>query len=150
MASISFSGTQVGMTQEQKRMVRNLVGELWPNNAHHGDCMGADEEFHNIVLEEVPDCLIHIHPGTDNFGEMPKRAHCDGPDDRIRIYEPKPYLMRNIDIVRQSEALIAAPQQAEMTTRSGTWSTVRKAKRYKKVLYVVLPDGEIWDYVDEE
>jgi hypothetical protein len=150
LTSVGFSGTQAGMTEAQKRMVRNLVGELWPSNVHHGDCVGADEEFHNIVLEELPDCMIHIHPGTDGNREMPKRAYCLGPIDRVRIYEPKPYLMRNIDLVRQSEALIAAPQQSKPVMRSGTWTTVRKANRYGKVLYVILPDGEVWDDESEE
>jgi hypothetical protein len=141
------------MTEAQQAMVINLVQEFEEEDGmkevHHGDCVGSDNQFHDIILEHTK-ANIHIHPGTDNFGEMPKRAHCKGPTERIRMYDPKPYLARNIDIVKAGDALLATPQQAQMVTRSGTWSTVRKAKRYQKALYVILPDGYVLDAVEEE
>jgi hypothetical protein len=53
------------------------------------------------------------------------------------------YLERNKDIVRESASLIAAPLQAEEQQRSGTWSTVRFARKIGKPVFLILPDGTV-------
>jgi predicted Rossmann fold nucleotide-binding protein DprA/Smf involved in DNA uptake len=54
------------------------------------------------------------------------------------MYEKKPYLDRNKDIVRVSIGLIAAPKTNKEEQRSGTWSTVRYATKTGKPL-IILP-----------
>ena len=80
---------------------------------------------------------LRIHP-PDN---PTKRAFCFVPGDVI--YEPKPYLIRNRDIVDQTDLTVAAPFEFEEQLRSGTWSTIRYAARIVKPLIVVLPDGAL-------
>jgi hypothetical protein len=126
-----FTGTQRGMTAAQKRVVetfiRNIKGEF-----HHGDCIGADEEAHEIALGHGLKIVIHPPANTK------KRAFCEDATD-LRI--EKSYLSRNKDIVLETEQLIAAPGEEEEQTRSGTWSTVRYARSLKRVISIVLPDG---------
>jgi predicted Rossmann fold nucleotide-binding protein DprA/Smf involved in DNA uptake len=55
----------------------------------------------------------------------------------------KPYLARNRDIVLETIALIAAPAEPLEQIRSGTWSTVRFAKKQGKTVILILPDGTI-------
>jgi predicted Rossmann fold nucleotide-binding protein DprA/Smf involved in DNA uptake len=55
----------------------------------------------------------------------------------------KPYLARNRDIVLETIALIAAPAEPQERIRSGTWSTVRFAKKQGKTVILILPDGTI-------
>ena len=51
---------------------------------------------------------------------------------------PKPYLDRNRDIVDACEVLLATPDGPERL-RSGTWSTVRYARKIGKPVEVRLP-----------
>lgn len=126
-----FTGTQRGMTTAQWQVVgtflRNSHGKL-----HHGDCVGADAEAHDIALKLGLEIVIHP-PLYDT-----KRAFCSGYHE-IRM--PKPYLSRNKDIVLETEQLIAAPGEEEEQVRSGTWSTVRYARSLKRAISIVLPDG---------
>lgn len=126
---IGFTGTQQGMTSKQKaifsEIVLGMAGEF-----HHGDCIGADKESHDII-----NLLNHYK----TVGHLPdkddKRAFCYF--DEIR--DPKPYLERNKDIVNECDLLIACPKTAEETIRSGTWSTVRYARKVGKSYMVITP-----------
>jgi hypothetical protein len=53
--------------------------------------------------------------------------------------EPKEYILRNQDIVNESNKVYAAPYQAKEILRSGTWATVRYAKRKIKGATVIHP-----------
>ena len=101
MISFGFTGTRQGMTAEQKSALRNFldggVGEF-----HHGDCIGADSEAHDIA-DECGYGII-LHPPT-NYSE---RAWREVPRHMMR--PERPYLDRNKDIVRETTWLIAARQ----------------------------------------
>ena len=59
------------------------------------------------------------------------------------IRTPRPYLSRNKDIVRETDMLIATPAEAEEQRRSGTWSTIRFARKLGKPVFVIWPDGTV-------
>lgn len=139
MRKIGFTGTQRGMTDKQKYMIETsaLVHSM-PIEWHHGDCVGADEDFHKIVgtfTKEPRYDRIVIHPPL----VWQKRAFCDADEWR----EPRDYLDRNHDIVDETEFLIATPGEFEEVLRSGTWATIRYAKRTGKFTTVIFPDGTI-------
>lgn len=140
---IGFTGTRRGMTMQQLHHVRKTLRkiesqyrsyELW---AHHGDCVGSDEQFHELAI--ASDFNMHIHPPSN-----PKlRAYCEHANHalgRITIVEStKPYKIRNGDIVRTSNLMICTPHLHEKDGSqiySGTWSTIRIA-RLRKVPYVI-------------
>lgn len=122
------------MTEKQKSLLRsNLVAfrEDSNNNFHHGDCVGADAQAAEIAREVG--YLIHGHPPDKDS----QRAFF--PSDIL--YEPKPYLERNKDIVLSSEMLIATPKEREEQKRgSGTWATIRFAlKNPPRSVDVIYP-----------
>lgn len=129
-----FTGTRHGMTDAQKAALRGFLaggsGEL-----HHGDCVGADSDAHDVADE----CgyAVVIHPPYSYkaraFREVPR--HMMRPE--------KPHLDRNKDIVLDTISLIAAPAEMEEQSRGGTWSTVRFARKQGKVVVLILPDGTI-------
>lgn len=127
MRHIGFTGTQAGMSQHQKDTLRRLltaaVLENVPVAFHHGDCTGADAEAHEIALSR--DCVIIIHPPIKRI----KRAFCQNAHE---ILPPKDYLERNHDIVDASIGLIAAPKSNQEELRSGTWATIRYARKMNK------------------
>jgi hypothetical protein len=130
---IGFTGTRRGMTPEQKRALRELLSAYHEVVLHHGDCIGADAEAHDIAI--AIGWAVVIHPPIKDT----QRAWKSAPEVRA----PKPYLSRNKDIVRETEILIAAPAEVMEHHRSGTWSTVRYAIRVESSVRVIRPDGGV-------
>ena len=132
---VGFTGTEKGMTSAQKQTLCLLLDSLDVTEFHHGDCVGADAEAHEIALDRG--IRIVIHPPTDSK----KRAFCKG---AVEIREPKPYLDRNHDIVDEGDgALIATPFEEKEILRSGTWATVRYAYKMGRAVdvFVIRPEG---------
>jgi hypothetical protein len=52
--------------------------------------------------------------------------------------DEKPYLERNLNIIKYSFVLIACPiDKNKEEFRSGTWSTIRQAKKLNKLIYIL-------------
>jgi hypothetical protein len=134
MTSVGFTGTRQGMTEAQKSTLRALL-DGGAGEFHHGDCVGADSQAHDIANE----CgySIVLHPPTDHSQRAWRKVplHMERPK--------KPYLDRNKEIVRETASLIAAPAEPEEQLRSGTWSTVRFARKQRKAVFLILPDGSV-------
>lgn len=126
---IGFTGTQAGMTIKQET---ELMAYLAVHCAsfHHGDCIGADAQAHNIARQLL--IPIIIYPPIIKT----KRAFCK---DYSSIREPKDYLVRNHDIVDNTDMLIACPKTAEEEMRSGTWATVRYARKIGRSILIINP-----------
>lgn len=141
MISIGFTGTREGLTEEQREEVTKLLVSHCPDDPqeamsqfHHGDCIGADYEAAQIAQEMG----YHVvgHPPVNTKA----RAFFESDNER----PPKGYLARNEDIVIFSEILIACPKSiVEEIKGSGTWWTVRCARKAGKPIYLVLPTGRV-------
>ena len=131
--SIGFTGTRKGMTLKQRERVKEILNAHRPTAVHHGDCLGADAEFHHIVeTDHCPDTIIIVHPPLNDKD----RAWCAGD----QVLEEKEYLDRNKDIVDAADLVIATPAQRTPQARgSGTWHTVRYARRKGTPLITVYP-----------
>jgi len=101
---------------------------------HHGDCVGADAQAHEYARRDLKYKVV-LHPPA----EITHRAWCDGD----KVLKPKPYLARNKDIVLGTDLLVATPKETDEKLRSGTWSTIRFARRHKRRLVVILPTGQL-------
>jgi hypothetical protein len=55
------------------------------------------------------------------------------------ILRPKAYLERDMDIVDGSSCLIATPKTVMEERRSGTWATIRYARRSGKPVTLLHP-----------
>ena len=131
---IGFTGTQDGMTQEQKDNLRLFLISISARELHHGDCIGADAEAHAIAMEmNIP---VVIHPPSD----PKKRAFCEG---AAFVHPSKPYKIRNHHIVDETEMQTATPNGKTEHLRSGTWMTVRYARKKHRIIWIFFPDGSI-------
>lgn len=135
---IGFTGTQQDITPKQSAALLELLEQYAPETAHHGDCIGADAAFHAICLARGVKSVV-IHPPDIDV----KRAFCQAaaPATLVLFREPKPYLDRNHDIVDECELLLACPKGLKEERRSGTWATVRYARKQGKPVVIVYPDG---------
>lgn len=137
--TIGFTGTRHGMTADQEFVITELVledGALpgTPSIARHGDCVGADVQFHRICRDAGSIWIVGHPPDNDS-----QRAFCEFDE----IMPPKPYIARNHTIVDNCDVLIAAPHQRKEIRRSGTWATIRYARKQDRQLYIVLPQGKV-------
>jgi hypothetical protein len=135
---VGFTGTRHGGTPQQKETLSLLLVTLKPTEAHHGDCVGADAEFHHYVRIVCGRAVIIVHPPLHDD----LRAWCIL-DEFTRMRPEKPYLARNLDIVDETDVLIAMPAEATEQLRGGTWYTIRYARRQHKKVYMILPDGTL-------
>lgn len=126
---VGITATQTGADEKQLQDLRKTL-RLWgATELHHGDCIGGDEQAHQIARQMG--LRIIIHPPKD----PKKRAFCEGDE----IKEEKHYLARNRDIVDETDCLIGMPKGPEVL-RSGTWSTIRYARKKNKKTLITFPE----------
>lgn len=128
---LGMTGNRGGISNFRVTQIDKFLSENQVEEVHHGDCIGADTQFHKCAQ----DMGIHIfiHPPINKS----LRAFCKG----ATILKPKPYLDRNRDIVDSTDFLIAFPSTENEIMRSGTWATIRYAKLQNKQILVILPSG---------
>lgn len=139
---IGFTGTRKGMTSDQKEVFKREIFRLKPDEFHHGDCVGSDAEAHDIIVELLPNIECYIHPC--NLKDL--RAFRDGKF----IFPEMPPLKRNHDIVDSTDLLIATPSSGYEVLHSGTWATIRYARKQKKEVIIIDPNGTSTDYITED
>jgi hypothetical protein len=137
MRKIGFTGTRHGMTDAQKKAVKDFLSSQKFNEFHHGDCIGSDKDANDIVDEfraEGKKVKIVGHPPTYNK----YRAYCKC-DILLAKYD---YLTRNQHIVDTADILVATPDTKERL-HSGTWSTIRYARKKDKKIFIFNRNGEM-------
>lgn len=139
---IGFTGTRKGMTPEQKESLRQLLVDVGMGRLitewHDGSAQGADAEARELVRSLRPGALrlqIHSHPPLNDRWAVTLDAEV--------VHPPKPFLDRDHDIVDATDRLIACPKQIKEVIRSGTWATVRYARKQKKLITFIWPSGAV-------
>lgn len=138
MRHFGFTGTGQGMTKPQREallynMDIHALGWTLPIVGHHGDDDGADAEFHNLCRDLG--WRVVLHPPSNPR----RRAFCEADETR----PAKAYLLRNDDIVAESQFMFAAPLTMVEELRSGTWATIRRARKAGRPLIIVWCDGSV-------
>jgi hypothetical protein len=136
MKHLGFTGTQHRITEYQRSWLWAVLKrhkEQGFTSFHHGECVGADSEAHFLALQLGYEVIGH--PPLD----YRKRARLAGFTDQM---PPAPYMQRNVAIVRAVERMVAVPNSMAERQRSGTWSTVRAARRLEVPLDLILPFSE--------
>ena len=131
---IAFTGNRYGLKEDQQKEIIKIFDTYQNITVMHGDCVGADTDFHNLCVEYKKtrqiQIQIHIFPPIDNK----LRAFNNGD----LIMSPKPYLKRNEDMVKKCDILIACPTNKDKEVlRSGTYATIRKAIKLNKTIHLL-------------
>lgn len=136
---LGVTGSREGPTELQRRAFEAIIEEVDGRiQLRHGSCYGVDAFCHYHVLNTVPRARRRIIRHPCNIAEW--TSVCFNADQSM---EPKPPLERNRDIVFWSDDIIAMPKTMEEEQRSGTWATVRYARKMGKKVTVIWPDGSL-------
>lgn len=148
--AIGFTGTRHGMSPPQLAVTTEIVQSLVAGHvatiggrwiAHHGDCVGADSQFHDIVRPLVGSFVV-AHPAAV---ARQWQANRDADVVRARMLPTA----RNIVIVAESTIVVATPYEDVEQPRGGTWSTIRMERAADRPLAIVLRNGDVqrerWD-----
>lgn len=139
---LGFTGTSRGWTTKQGETVKWILKRLRKiepiDIVHHGDCVGSDAQMHKLCTDLRIE--LGIHPPIN-----PKaRAFCDANPPNT-LYLPKEYLARNKDIVILGlDGIIATPKtnvEPASLRGQGTWTTIGYARKAKRNIWLVFPDG---------
>ena len=144
---VGFTGTREGCTTAQGGSLELILRERLaaPGSVlHQGCCVGADAQAVAIARRLFGgDVVIVGHPC--DWAAMQDK-------DAVATSHPirpcRPPLVRNRTIVDECEVLVACPSGPEVV-RSGTWSTIRYARKVGKPVIIVFPDGSV-DYGEEQ
>ena len=149
---IGFTSTRRGLAKAQAAGVKDVLSQFVTHARlvdedelvfRHGACKGGDCEGAHLARELG--FWIVGHPG---FGVNKKTGKITldqrgvfASDKEMGMF---PYLVRNEHIVDKSQYLVGAPHQKNEVKRgSGTWYTIRYARKWKKPIIIVFPDGTI-------
>lgn len=134
MRKLGFTGTSDAVTLAQKVGVAAFLESGQWSEFHHGVCIVADAMAHGLAVDRgIP---VVGHPPLNTM----KMAILNG---FLRLEPPQEYMVRNQDIVDAVDVMLATPKEFEEQLRSGTWSTIRKARRAGKPVWIILPDGRV-------
>jgi len=137
---VGITATHKGLRPAQKEVIRTVLQHLYDQGARefrHGDCIGADDQAATIA-HEIGYRLV-AHPGINPRHPEDTSTRAFHPSDEVR--PAKLFLVRDRDIVDETDILVAGPAQKEEVIRSGTWTTYRYAKKKNRPTIVVYPDG---------
>jgi predicted Rossmann fold nucleotide-binding protein DprA/Smf involved in DNA uptake len=124
---VGFSGTRKGMSAAQKDALEELLYSMdTVTTIHHGDCVGADLEAHDLAVEYGYRTVAHP-PENESL-----RAFVDADAKML----PLPYLERDRAIVDATDMLIATPEHA-IPDNGGTWYTIRYALSQGKPVVII-------------
>jgi len=146
--NIGFTGNRLGMSRRQMRVFKTIMMDLIMNTRtfHHGGCIGSDKQAHDIIFGIRNDKSINLtYPLSENVkiivhpsNNPVSRADCtlDANDERL---DEKPPLERDMDIAKSCDILFTTPRILREERRSGTWATIRYARKLGKMIVVLDP-----------
>lgn len=132
---VGFAGTRKGLSAAQQTQLTMMLNRLYspskagpyePNEFHHGD--GKDEHGGNNS-SDLQAAAIARDLGWDVKPHPPKAQTATALLERNRVIEAN------------AQVLIAAPESDKEELRSGTWMTVRCARKSAKPV-VMLSRGD--------
>lgn len=90
MIKIGITGSRYGLTEKAKQWITTYLHDNSHkiSELHHGDCVGVDEEIHNLVINnDYINIKLIIHPPSIDT----HRAYCQSEHvkQKKRLYSKK-------------------------------------------------------------
>ena len=136
---VGFTGTREGLTSAQRDALREVLRALAPSVVAHGDCVGGDAAAHDVA--RGLGVAVELHPPSTPA----LRAWCAMRAGEV-VREPVEYITRNRALADATDVLVACPREEHgEAMRSGTWATVRWARKRGRRVVIVRPSGRVED-----
>lgn len=135
---VGFTGTSRGASPFQLAALEEKLKALQADGfdeLHHGQCIGADEQA--AAIAKKLGFRVVSHPGTIRDPKNTMYRSDFAGNDETR--EARPTVQRDHDIVDETEMMLATPPTREELLRSGTWTTVRYARKVGRLVELILP-----------
>jgi len=135
---VGFTGTRKGLQSCQKLELAEYLVYLKGQgftHFHHGDAIGADAQAARLAKQAG--FYLIAHPGHLRKKEDTRFRAFTSFNDEVR--EVKMVGVRDRDIVDETEQMIATPAGRTEEVRSGTWTTVRYARKQFKAVHIIYP-----------
>jgi hypothetical protein len=136
-ATICTTGSRQGPTDAQKETFILLRGQMAYAHMRNGAAEGWDRFA--ATHWSMGDC--EFWPSNSDQ-EYWARKFVSGSEVH-RVHAIRAPLDRNRTMVNESHGVIAAPMSSAEVMRSGTWATIRYARKAGKPVLVIWPNGEI-------
>lgn len=147
MNTLVVTGTRHGTTPEQDRSFVELIRKWRPKMFRHGACKGADEQAVETVFAVCPECQIVAHPGRSARGGDNEWLSNLALAASSKVMPTKTHFERNRDMVWEmtdpDDVLVAFPGVRPLPASGGTAYTVEYARKKKKRVVFIWPDGEV-------
>lgn len=142
-----FTGTSEEVKEEQLITLEKVIKKIArkKNVEHHnGGCINADKACYDIVRALIPSATIIMHPPKNTSKMFPYfDSEAYKGQGAVISRPPLDYLKRNMQIVAESDFLVATPKSVAEELRSGTWATIRYARIARIPILIVWPNGSI-------
>ena len=136
---VGWTASRHGLSPIQQAVARIVLTDLRDRRGattlHHGDCVGGDAV--GVLAALKLRYRIVGHPPV----ETKLRAYLPTHEDRAALH----YLARDQQIVNESSILLGWPNTEEEIARSGTWATIRMARRAGLPRLVITPSGRVFE-----
>ncbi len=131
---VGFTGTRDALADAQMIALVDWIAA----NPMHGACLGADATAAlQVKAKYGRQVQVIAHPGhLPHLTSQPAIAVSQV------TYSPENTLRRNRRIVDVCDLLLACPKGPE-EQRSGTWSTIRYARKVGRRVTIIWPDGSV-------
>ena len=130
---VTITGSQKGWTPEQRAFMRDVLANT--SFLHHGACPGVDQQCHTEFAKPHK-----TKAWPSNMEQLRCALHRLA---QSHVHSVMPPLVRNRRMVDEAHRVYACPKEFHEIVRSGTWATIRYAKKTGKFLTIIWPDGTI-------
>jgi hypothetical protein len=144
MTELLVTGSELGGTPSQMATLTFVIVTLRPEKLITGACVGIDAKAFAIAARaRPPDKLwgeLVAYPANDvAMGKVSN--YCIGVADEL--HEAARALDRDDTMAHRCSFAVAVPSTDHMGTRSGTWTTVRRCLKYRKLVLIIQRDGTV-------
>ncbi len=145
--NIGFTGSAHRVTPQQMSALREALIRRPSAVLVHGGCITADDFADQMAAKLGINRVVFPANDVKPHLRVSEAALRSRTGSRVTVMSARPALERNKDIVNFSDLLIALPGQKTEVLRSGTWATVRYARKLWHLdidrILVITPDGSV-------
>lgn len=144
---VAFSGTVKVKSQDHVDIIEQAIRDLPPTVTEFvsGAAHGVDTIAALMAAKQFGNAMHWVLAPDDDYNEdIISLFHVVAPSSKFafELLLGKGYMERNDELVARCTDLVAFPKTGTEQTRSGTWSTVRRARKAGRTIHFFPLNGD--------